>query len=314
MPIEGITSTQEIGIAVEEDGTPMIRETPGGNGQIAEAEVTYLARWSDRMALYREMRGGFALWSGLGVPMPGHAYFPDPSLSFSSFGQVRPYGMDKKLIMDPEAIVSQKRWSWSKWCLIPVTYRPLEFGWDAASAAEQQATQIDPQNPILGCRQRIETNNSFIVFDNAHLETLKRRGSRESQNPKKIHQSTDGIPANTISFTLEYPRVPRNPWMFLRPFIGRINAYPLWGLPAEHVLFASASIEAQSTFGGTELAVTLNFIGNLDVSWNETLDDDGIVKPKAFVRRVNEEGEEEQIEYEFLRYPFRSMDLRLVFS
>src|SRR5687767_6834013 len=95
MSIEGITSTPEITVHVDDDGNPLIVETPGGPGQPAEAQVTYLTRWEHRIAVYRELLGGFSQVHGLGVPTPGHAYPPSPNLTCQSIGQVQPYGIDK---------------------------------------------------------------------------------------------------------------------------------------------------------------------------------------------------------------------------
>lgn len=306
MAIEGISSTQDIKIYVESDGSPMIAERPGGAGSPPEVEVTYLAKWAERFLLYGEMRGGFALINGMGVPLPGHAYPPSKDIYFHSFGTVKPLGLNKKeVIVNPDVLMAEKVWNWPKWCLIPVTYRPVEFGWDAGSAAPtNNVTQIDPAQPILGCKQRIETTNSYIVFDAGKIEILKSRDELISQDPKKTYGSTDGIPANTVSFTLDYPRVPRNPWMFLSKYIGTVNAFPLWGLPKGHILFASSSIDVQYQFGGPEIVASLNFIGNRDMAWNETLDDDGIFKPKVFV--VNDGAN--------FRFPFRATDLSQVFS
>lgn len=302
MPIEGITVTEDIGVYVEEDGTPMIRETPGGFGQLSKAEVTYLCKWSERKAIYQEMRGSFAVLNGLGVPLPGHRYPEDPFLSFHSIGTVKPHGMNKTLINDPVKLMSEKRWNWPKYALLPVTYTPLDYAFDNSTL--DLGNQIDPANPILGCRQRTEVNNSFIVVDNMEMEILKSRTEFVPQTPnRKVLASTEGIPANTIAFTLEYPRVPQNPWRFLRPYLGTVNLHDQWDLPKGHVLFASVSVEETYSFGSVDMSATLTFIGNLDVGWNETVDDDGIVKPKVF---RNNNGST-------FRFPFRYTDHYAVF-
>lgn len=298
MPIEGITVTDDIGIQVDDDGTPQIFETPGGRGRPGEVEITYIAPWAKatRFALYNQLLGGFGQLHGLGVPTPGHAYPEDPNFTCEAIGRVNPLGVNRReLELNPDPAF--RRWNYAKYCTIPCTYRRLEYAYNLQTA--NTVTQIDPEDPILGCKQTTEVNNSFIVVDKARMEILTPGGAR--QDPRKVVEATDGIPANTVAFNLEYPRVPRHPYPFLRPFIGRVNAFPMWGLPPGHVLLANLAVEQAATYRGVELSASLGFIGNIDVSWNETLDDDGIVKPKVF---VNNDGSE-------FKYPFQYADLML---
>lgn len=304
MPIEGIFSTQSIWVHVDDDGLPAISETPGGSGQPPQVDVTYRCKWSERFAVYRELLGGFASTNLLGIPTPGHAYPPSPNLSCLSVGAVQPYAIDKTLLEDNRANPDACRWDWPKWCLLPVSYGLPDYATSFEGA--NPANQIDPADPILFCRQRAEINNSFIVVDNATMEILQPRPLPTDpflrQTPKrKLIQTTDGIPANTVTFTLEFPRIPVNPWLILQPFVGKTNFFPMWNLPPGHLLFAGVSVGSEVGFFGSELSATLTYIGNVDLPWNETIDDDGIAKPKVF---VNNDGST-------FRFPFDSIDLMI---
>lgn len=308
MSIEGITATQDIGIYVDEQGVAQVFETPGGRGQSAEVEVTYLARWRDRIAIYREMLGGFSQVTGLGIPIPGHAYPESPNLSCESIGRVMPVGINRDFLAanpgEDELAKAIRRWNYPKWVLIPVTYKPLDYAYSAGTAND--TNQIDPSDPIVGCRQTIEANNTFIVVSSATMEILAGRLGvpPARQLTPKVQQTTDGIPANSVTFTLEYPRVPRNPWPFLRPYLGCVNLYAMWGLPPGHVLFAGLTVNTTFGYDGPETSCNLSYIGNLTVGWNETIDDDGVIKAKVFLKSIVSSLDD-------AKYPFPSADLMI---
>lgn len=309
MAIEGITATADIFVHVGEAGVAQVFETPGGRGQAASVDVTYRCPWDARYAVFLELLGGgWSQANGLGVPLPGHPYPPSPNLSCESIGRVDPEGINRS-----EADPVARRWNHPKYCLVPCTYRPLDYAYSIESANDSY--QLDPADPILGCRQRIEGNNTFVVVDDATMILVDRKYAEALADPDpaataakvEVLQSTDGLPANSVSFTLEYPRVPRNPWAFLRPYLGKVNRFPMWGLDAGQILMAAVTIDLVPSLFGPEISCSLTYLGNLDVGWNDTIDKSGVTRGKVFMKSVDPNAA--SIALADAKFPFQAADL-----
>jgi len=293
MAVPGLTNP-DVFVHVS-DGVPAMSET-WPHDRPASAQITYIVPWQDRFQVANELRGFFNFTTGLGLPAPPHAYPPSPNLRLHDM-TIRPHKSIAHAAM-AAASIEDRPWIWPKHALIEAEYRVPDWTVDEDSADE--SNQIDPDNPIVGAKQSIKLSNAFMTLDNAQLEIMKADG--DPQEPRKIIETSDGLPNNQVEFTLEFPRVARVPWAFLRPFVGKVNDSPMFGLDPEHLLFAGVDTQVTSSLEGNESSVTLTFMGSVDVSWNERLDEDGVAKPTRFVLSSGE------------RPPFESVRLQDIFA
>ena len=286
--IPGITIP---GTVVHAPGGKMAFEVDWTEDRPATASVTYRCPFERCFDLANQLRGVF-VGGGTGLVIPGtpHRFPLSPNLYC--------YGI-KIAPKDDEVRkgdLSGESWfpfNYHTHALVTAHYKAPEFAVDAASATPaNQINPHDPAGPIIGCRQRVRVSTSFLVFEGAKLKF---------QTSGKIIESSDGVPANQVEFSFEYPRLSRDPTEFLLPFKGKVNDAPLWFLPAGHVLFDSFEVDRTFSLAGTEVNCTLTFLGNLDVSWNERLNDEGDPETVQFVSSSP------------TKTPFTSTNLRAIF-
>lgn len=242
----------------------------GGRERPVEAEATYICPWGSAISLWRELIGGMptAAGSGFIVPAPAHAFPMSPNL-YCYDAQIVPHEDVRKGDLSNETLGA---WNRPTYALVNAKYKAPDYAVDQASANE--SNQIDPNNPIVGCRQRVQVSTAFLTFDGAQLKFTA---------SNKVVESTDGIPANQVRFVLEYPRLRADPSLFLIPFKGKVNDATLWSLGPEQVLFDEFEVNRESGIDGTEVSATLTFTGSLDVTWNQRLNDEGEPENVVFV-------------------------------
>lgn len=257
----------------------------------ATATAVYRCPWGSVVPLMKALRGGYADGDGGGLAFPKapHAFPLIPEL-YCCGVSVGP--KDDEVRKDLEARQGEDDYpfNYHPHALVTASYRAPDWAFDAAQANE--ANQIDPGNPILGCRQRVRASTAFLVFEGAKL---KWAGTSDT------FDAPDGIPANQVEIVLEYPRLRRNPTEFLNEFKGRVNSHTMWFLPPEHVYFDNFEVDSTYTLDGIECSAVLTFLGSIDLSWNERLNDEGEPQEVVFVNSDPE------------RKPFQSIDLRAIF-
>lgn len=284
--IPGITTED---VVVHAPGGKMAVEIDWQEDRPATASVVYRCPWGSAVPLAKELRGGFPSGGGSGLvaPVAPHAFPLIPEL-YCCGVSIRP--KDDEVLKGDLSGLDGFPFNHHPHALVTASYKAPDWAFDAAQASP--ANQIDPGNPIIGCRQRVRASTSFLVFDGAKLKF---------QTSGKIIESSDGIPANQVEAVLEYPRLSRDPTQFLLPFKGKTNSVALWFLPAEHWLFDNFETDRTYSLGSIETSAVLTFLGSLDLSWNERLNDDGDPEAVKFVTSSP------------AKPPFDSTDLRLIF-
>lgn len=266
------------GISTED----VVVHAPGGKMQLgidwdddrpATATVVYRCPWASAVPLAKELRGGFPSGgsSGLIAPAAPHAFPLIPEL-YCSGVSIRP--KDDEARKGDISGEDGFPFNYHVHALVTAKYRSPDWAFDAAQAAEYPGSQIDPGNPIVGCRQRVRASTAFLTLEGAKIIL---------QSSLKVVESTDGLPANQVEFVLEYPRLRVDPTLFLAQFKGKVNNATLFGLPAEHVLFDSFDVERVLSLGGIEVSASLTLLGQVDLSWNERLNDEGVAETAIFI-------------------------------
>lgn len=283
-------------VVVHAPGGKMALEVHWQQGQPATATAVYRCPFERCIDLAKLLRGGFPdnpPADALVFPAAPHAFPLAPEL-YCHGVQIRP--KDDEVRKDTAARQAEAWYPFNHHphALVTASYKAPEWAFDAASASQFPATQIDPYDPsgpILGCRQRVRVSTSFLVFEGAKFRF---------QTSGKILETSDGIPANQVEFVLEYPRLWANPTQFLAPYKGRVNSARLFGLGPEKVLFDSFEVDTTWSLTGVECNAVLTFLGNLDVTWNQRLNDAGEPEDVKFVSSSP------------ARPPFQSVDLRAI--
>jgi hypothetical protein len=235
------------------------------------ATVAYRVLYADRFQFYRELRGGYFGGSGFNQYTPPFAYPPNP-ICYCQEVACEPLGDVNR--------TNPSKYSPYEHALVTATFRVpdlLNTPEQAANPTWVQRTQIDPTFPIIGCRQRIRAQANYRTYRQAQLLLTRVPLANE------IIEVDDGVPENRVIFELEFPRVFFHPFQYLKPYLGRVNSVPIFGLPAEHVLLQGFDLDYTSGPDGLELAVTLQFEGQLDLSWNQRYDRAGVVRNARFV-------------------------------
>lgn len=252
------------------------------------ATVAYLIKWEDRFEFYRELKGGYFGGGGFNEYTPPFAY-PENPVCYCQEAECEPIGDVNR--------ATGSKYSPYEHALVRATFRVP----DMLNTPEQQAdrqwverTQIDPENPIVGCRQRIRLASNYRTVRQAQLKLIKDGVAPE------IVETDDGIPENRVIFELTFPRVFFFPWKFLRPYVGKVSSHSMFGLPAGYVLFQTADVEPNSDPDGLCSSVSLVFEGQLNLGWNQRYDSSGQVRDAVYADDAD-------------RQPILTADLREIF-
>jgi hypothetical protein len=232
-----------------------------------QATVTYRCDWGDRFALMQDLRGGYRAGARtFGQFTIPHQYPPLPYLYCTEITEVKGEGLLKDL---PGATT---KWAPFKKAVVTARYAPPEYN----LTGSDQSQSIDPQNdpPTIFCRMRVKASAAFRTLPKGKLK-FKTSG-------KSVGESV-GKPEAQSEISLEFPHVPFNPYVILKPFLGMINSVAMFGHGQGEILFAAIDTDT-GTFanGGTaDQSCSLAFLGR-EVSWRKIINDDGEYEDVVF--------------------------------
>lgn len=218
-----------------------------------KATVVYRCAWEDRYDLARELMGGYpADAAGFAAYQPPHRYPPSPNMWCTSISSIEGLGAKKK--------GAGSKWLPYKLAEVTAVYGTPTFDVEFPSAAGQ----IDPGNPILYCRQRVRSSSAFVVLPEGKIVF----------DSGAVVSTEVGRPEAQSEFTLEFPRVPFNPYLFCKPYLNRTNSVPMFGLDVGCVFFDSIDTDTGASSEGLDNSVVLTFLGR-EVDWNKLVNDAG---------------------------------------
>lgn len=244
------------------------------------AEVTYRCLYAERFALMQELIGGYSVkansFSAFTVP---HSYPPLPHLYAVDISDVKGEGLLKG---------GGSKWSPYKYALVTTVYESPNYAVNMSSA--DSSNQIDPASPVLYCRQTIRGSAAFVTLPDGKL--------KYSASGKTV-DAPAARPQAQAEIGLEFPRVRFNPYLFLRPYLGKTNLFAMFGHPPGQVFFDSVDTDDSASTDGLDHSVKLAFLGR-DADWNAL---------------VNEAGDYELVEFKSGgRRPFTQVDLYQMFA
>lgn len=228
-----------------------------------KATVVYQCLWADRYDLATELMGGYPVGStGFTDYIPPHRYPPSPNLICQEISSIEGLGALKRGF--------GSRWLPYKYAIVTAVYSTPTYDVSVASAAGQ----IDPSSPILYCKQRIRASSAFVVLP---------RGKIRFAVSGKTVDSDVARPAAQSEITLEFPRIAFNPYLLVRPYIGKTNTVAMWGHDPDCLLLDSIDTETGASTDGTlDCSATLTYLGR-DTSWNTLINEDGDPEAIEFV-------------------------------
>lgn len=232
-----------------------IREAWTSDGGFT-ADVVYECEWDDRQAFMLDLAGR----NRNPQPAPGkmglfrtpHAYPPFPKI----------YALDVASVEPTRALAKPgSRWSPYTTARLNVHYGTLRI--DTGASLDHQ---IDQNNPILGCSQKVKGSAAFRTLP---------EGKLQFEGSLAEFKGSAGRPEAQSEITLEFPHVPFNPYPFLKGLLGTINSKPIFTHGIGEVLFDSVDTDDNDTNGTVEYKVGLNFLCRDGVDWNKLIDDTG---------------------------------------
>lgn len=225
------------------------------------ATVLYRCQWDERYDFASALMGGYPPGAdGFSSYMPPHQYPPSPNMWCKKITGIRGEGALKA--------GKGSKWLSYTYALVTAQYGLSQFDYSSSSGGGGGATpagQIDIANPILYCRQRIRTSSAF--------EVLGKRKLKFSTSGKLVDAEATR-PAVQTEITLEFPRVPFNPYLLVRPYVGKISTVEMWGHPTGGVLLDGCETDLSGTFAGMDVGVVLTYLCR-DTSWNTLVNDEG---------------------------------------
>jgi hypothetical protein len=229
-----------------------ISESVGSGGP--KATVVYRCRWEDRYDLVLELVGGYGSGaSGFSAYTPPHAYPPSTNLRCLEISSIEGLGAKK--------LGTGSKWDPYTLAEITAVYSVPTYDIESSSASGQ----IDPDNPILYCKQSINASSAFVVLPKRKLKF---------STSGKIVDSEASRPTAQAEITLEFPRVPFNPYTICKPYLGKTNSAAMLGHDAGQLLFDAIRTDLSSTSTGIDHSVVLTFLGR-DADWNALVNDAG---------------------------------------
>jgi len=235
-------------------------------GGVPQAEVTYDCAWANRFSLINELMGYYPSGAtGFSDYVPPLRYPPSPNMYCMGISSIEGRGLIKSVSTSARAAM---RWAPYNTARITALFKVPTLNIDSST----DAGQIDPGNPILFCRQRIRSSAAFVVLP---------EGKIKFSTSGEVVSSDVSRPSAQSEITLEFPRLPFNPYRICRPYRGMINDRTMFDHAPGTLLFDSIDTDESATSGGPDIGCTLTFLGR-ESDWNSL---------------VNGKGEDELIEF-----------------
>lgn len=218
------------------------------------ATIPYLVRWDDAFTFVDELfsastatsSGGAITWK-----TPHKLPFTDAPLYARSF-EIDPVGLsdDGAKVLDPGTFLGLAPGGFYGYARITATYQTPDA---PQQAAEGELHQLDPANPITVCRQSVRASGK--------METLK-SGNYFYDNGASPPQPVSGdyaVPVCESILELDFPEIPYLPWIFVEPYIGKVNAGALLGVAAGRLLLEGMTTRVEFTTQGMAQMINLSF-------------------------------------------------------
>lgn len=216
------------------------------------ATVPYLVRWDDTFTFVDELfsastatsAGGAITWK-----TPHRLQFANAPLYARSF-ELEPFGLaeDEAAVLDPGTYLGLAPGEFFRYAKVVVAYRTPDA---PQQAGEGELHQLDPANPITVCRQSVRASGK--------METLKAGHYVYDDGSNKKVAGDYAVPVCESILELDFPEIPYLPWIFVEPYIGKVNSGTMLGVGAGRLLLEGMTTRTEFTTQGMAQMLNLSF-------------------------------------------------------